>query len=64
MAKSKKIDKLIREFAEKVFKLHPDMMGVNVCGVQPNKKYDKVGDLRVRGVYVENKNFKEVEGKE
>ena len=57
--KQTKINKAMRKFADKMFEFHPEMMGMHVCGVAEKKRNDTLGDLRVSGVYIENKNFKE-----
>ena len=61
--KQTKIKKQMRKFADKMFELHPEMMGLNICGTAEKKKGDGLGDLRVSGVYIENKNFRDTETK-
>jgi len=63
MDKQKKIDNLVRKFADKMFELTPEMMGMNICGVAEKKNNERLGDLRVSGVYIENKNFRDTEDK-
>lgn len=54
-----KVDKLARAFCEKVFKIHPEIMGMNICAVTTQNNKNSIGDLTVKGAYIENKNFKE-----
>ena len=61
--KETKIKKTMRRFAEKMFEFHPEMMGLNICGTALKKRGDGLGDLRVSGVYIENKNFRDAESK-
>lgn len=63
MDKQKKTDKLIKDFTDNIFKLTPEMMGINICGVAEKKRNDTIGDLRVSGYYIENKNFRDKETK-